>query len=179
MKIGGRIVLLCLSMVFVLTFGARAAQAQLPVNLSGYEIFPGVECTIGTGEATCGVTFTGWTGGNGPVEGGWRRFPGDRQGLWSANINYAGTAAFGSAVQLLGGRWKIGFRNGTVISGHITGGNVHWPQTVNASLGCGNGIATVTAFLTIADAPATFEGCLHDLPVGNAIPPKAWGTLSW
>jgi hypothetical protein len=32
-------------------------------------------------------------------------------------------------------------------------------------------------FRTKQDAPASFVGCLHDLPAGSVVPPKIWGTF--
>jgi len=39
-------------------------------------------------------------------------------------------------------------------------------------------VAKVIAFFkTRHGAPASFVGCLHDLPAGSVIPPKIWGTF--
>lgn len=171
------------SMVILATlaFGfsfAGNARAQLPVNLSGYEFFLGVDCFIGGQAATCGVRFGGWTGGDGAVASGWTRPPGDRDGLWDANVNYSGKAGFGNTAALLGGMWTVYFRNGITVSGAVTGGSVQWPPTSSDNIGCGTAVATVSASLNLTTGgAATFTGCLHDLPAFAVIPPKAWGSI--
>jgi hypothetical protein len=55
---------------------------------------------------------------------------------------------------------------------------VTWPASLHDDLGCGGGVAKVHAlFKTTKDEPASFVGCLHDLPAGSVIPPKIWGTF--
>jgi hypothetical protein len=174
-----------IALVGVVLLGATATLAQPPlaVNVSGYEFFPGVPCTLDTEPTTCGVTFGGWTGGAGAVAGGWVPFPGNRLGFWKAKIDRQGTAAFGSAVTIVGGTWRLALRQGItfiVLSGIMTGGTVQWP-TPGGNLTCGTNVARVTANLLVTElgsTPATFNGCLHDLPIGTILPPEIWGTIA-
>src|SRR6266852_1007782 len=170
-------VLTCLWASVALAFASQPALAQFPVNVSGYEVFLGVDCTINNEPATCGVRFGGWTGGSGAVPGGWTRFPGDREGFWTANVNYNGKAGFDKTVTLLGGSWELLFKNGTVVQGTVSAGNVQWPAATG-DLGCGTGVAKITASLAVKGGGAAgFVGCLHDLPAGTVVPPKVWGTF--
>jgi hypothetical protein len=165
--------------VGLLSLGATSALAHTPpINLSGYEIFLGVTCPTGT----CGTTFSGWTGGSGPVAEGWQPFPGDSQGLWKATVNHTGGAGFGNTVILLSGRWQIVFTDKHVLFGKVTGGTVVWPPQQGDDIGCGVNVAKVTAALAISPlaggGTATMAACLHDLPAGTVIPPTVWGTFS-
>jgi hypothetical protein len=175
------------SLIGLLLFCATSARAQttFDLNVSGYELFPGIDCIRNNGPATCGVTFGGWTGGGGAVAGGWRKFPGNRHGFWEATLERQGTAAFGSSVTVLGGSLKLALRAGATflfLSGSVTGGSVQWPSQ-GGTLGCGTNVALVAVELRMADlgnvnVSATFNGCLHDLPAGSIIPPTIWGTLT-
>lgn len=69
---------------------ASAAADLLPERVSGYEYFIGIPCTIDGQAATCDVQFAGWTGSGGQVADGWREFPGNGQGTWTAIIDYKG-----------------------------------------------------------------------------------------
>jgi hypothetical protein len=161
----------------ILALTSQPALAQLNVYVSGYEVFLGVTCTINNEPATCGVQFSGWTGGSGQVAGGWTSFPGNGEGYWTANVNYSGKAGFGNTATLLGGSWELLFRNGTVFKGTVSAGAVTWPAQ-NSDIGCGTNVATITATLAVkGDGTATFAGCLHDLPVFTVIPPKIWGSF--
>jgi len=157
-----------------------ASAAPLPVNLSGYEFLLGTSCTINGQAATCGVAFGGWTGGHGPVAtGGWTPFPGNDEGLWKATIEYVGKAEFGSHVEVAGGSFDVLFRNGTTVTGKVTGGSVMWPPAGH-NTGCGTDVAVVSvnvAFRGAVTGSGLFRGCLHDLPAGSVIPPKIWGSL--
>jgi hypothetical protein len=167
-----------LAMAAGLALFAGAANAQISVNLSGYEVFLGVNCYIGGQPATCGVRFGGWTGGDGAVADGWTRFPGDRQGLWDANVNYTGSAGFNHTANLVGGLWNVFLRDGSIVTGVVNSGAVTWPPTANDDIGCGKAVATVLANLTLkTGGGASFNGCLHDLPAFTVIPPKVWGTI--
>jgi hypothetical protein len=154
----------------------------LTLNVSGYELFPGIDCTLDNEPATCGVTFGGWTGGSGAVAGGWTRFPGNRHGFWAVTLDRQGTAAFGSIVNILSGTLTLALKaDGTflLLSGSVSDGIVKWPPQ-GGTLGCGIDVALVDVNLqitTLGNAPATFKGCLHDLPAGSIIPPPIWGTL--
>ena len=107
---------------------------------------------------------------------------GKRGGFWSATIDRKGEAGFGSAVTIEGGTWKLLLRAGFTfvkLSGVVLGGTVVWPAHP-ADLGCGTSVAKVTAELSVTElggAPASFNGCLHDLPAGAIIPPLVWGTF--
>ena len=83
------------------------ALASPPVPVSGYEIFLGYNCTIKGEAATCGATFSGWTGET--SSGGWLAFPGTEQGTWSIRANYTGQPEFGGSVTLVGGSWRFLF----------------------------------------------------------------------
>jgi hypothetical protein len=171
-------IVLALLTIVLANIGSDALAHRPPVNVSGYEIFLGTGCTIGGQPSACGVTFSGWIGGDGQVPDGWEAFPGDFEGLWQARINYTGQAGFGSTVVILGGRWSIFFLDGHSLSGPVIGGTVQWPFDEFADIGCGVGIGVVEVDLLIArGGAATFKGCLHDLPAGTVIPPMVWGVF--
>jgi len=155
-----------------------ASTIAARLNLSGIEFFPGLPCGTGNEHLKCGAHFVGWSGGSGHVPNGWVPFPGDEKALWQANVNFQGEVAFGSTVNLLKGRLELLLRREKLLSETVTNGTVVWPPFVTSDLGCGEGVAKVTAFFTAKhDAPASFVGCLHDLPAGSVIPPKIWGTF--
>jgi hypothetical protein len=106
-------------------------------------------------------------------------FPGDGKAVWEANVAYEGDAAFGKTVELVkGSRLELLEQNNKLLSEIVTEGTVTWPASTNDDLGCGRGVAKVHAlFRTKQDAPASFVGCLHDLPAGSVVPPKIWGTF--
>jgi hypothetical protein len=128
------------------------------------------------------VTFGGWTGGEGAVADGWTAFPGTRGGFWSATIDRKGETDLGSSVTIDGGTWKLLLRAGFTfvkLSWVVLGGTVEWPAHTR-DLGCGTSVAKVAAELLVTElggAPASFDGCLHDLPAGAIIPPLVWGTF--
>lgn len=163
------------AMIFGFAFPA-VAQAPLPINLSGYEFRLGTPCTINGEAGKCGVQFGGWTGGGGQEADGWTPFPGNRKGLWEAEVNYTGAPDFGATVDLKSGSFDLLFKHGRPVSGTVTGGMVQWPQS-DGDLGCGTAVAKVTVYLTIGGSPHSFDGCLHDLPAGTIIPPTIWGVL--
>jgi hypothetical protein len=150
--------------------------------MSGYEFLLGHSCTIGGQPGTCGVQFGGWTGGGGSTAGGWTHFPGDGRGLWSATINYIGTASFGDgtnphSVTVIGGNYDVLFKTPVRnVFGAVTTGTVTWPPTSSSDVGCGIGVASVLIYLT--GGASSFQGCLHDLPAGSVIPPQIWGELN-
>jgi hypothetical protein len=149
-------------------------NAQPGINLSGYELLLGSNCMIDGQAGKCGVHFVGWTGGGGPIANGWTPFPGDRRGLWDAEINYIGSVNFGSAVELESGKFDVLFKTGQIITGNIDDGStVTWPS-MNSDLGCGKNVAKV---IVTQNGNPLFTGCLHDLPAGTVIPPTIWGTL--
>jgi hypothetical protein len=163
--------------LLVLLFGTTAAGASVAVNVSGYEIFLGQNCVLGGVPATCGTTFTGWTGETG--SGGWRPFPGTGLGIWSLQINYTGQPSFNGGVNIVGGKWHFAFINGLVLQGNVLNGTVTWPDE-GGSIGCGTNVAVGTANLTIASGgTVALQGCLHDLPKFSVIPPTIWGTYSF
>jgi hypothetical protein len=150
-----------------------------PQPVSGYEIFLGYNCTIKGEAATCGATFSGWTGGTGQNSGGWVPFPGTEHGTWSIRVNYSGQPAFGNSVNIVGGTWSFLFFNGTFLHGKVVSGTVTWPQEGTSSV-CGLDVAVAEAHLSVAGgSPTTVTGCLHDLPKGSVIPPKIWGTFNF
>jgi len=154
------------------------ALAAAPVPVSGYEIFLGDNCVIKGTPATCGATFTGWTGVTG--SGGWLPFPGTRGGAWSLQVNYTGQPMFNGSVTIVGGKWSFFFFDGTVLYGKVISGTVTWPADANTSIGCGDGVAVGEASLTLAGAgDASLTGCLHDLPKGAVIPPTVWGSFNF
>jgi hypothetical protein len=164
-----------------LAFGNVAASAAaLPVDVSGYELLLGTSCTIFSQAGTCGVEFSGWTGGEGQTANGWTRFPGTRQGLWKASVNYIGRPQFGGSVDVVGGNFDLLFTNGTVVSGNVGSGMITWPAEGSTTGGCGTDEATVSVNIGFTHGVAgggLFVGCLHDLPAGTVIPPRIWGTL--
>jgi hypothetical protein len=150
-----------------------------PQNVSGYEIFLGYKCTIKGEAATCGATFSGWTGGTGQNSGGWVSFPGTGLGTWSIRVNYTGQPAFGSSVNIVGGTWSFLFFGGNFLHGKVLSGTVTWPQEGMASV-CGLNVAVAEANLSVAGgSTTTVTGCLHDLPKGSVIPPQIWGTFNF
>lgn len=170
------VVALMMVMVFAWKF-APGVKAQSSTNLSAYEFLLGSPCTIDGEAGKCGVSFGGWMGGGGPVAGGWTPFPGNRQGLWDAEINYTGSPDFNGSVTVRSGTFDLYFKGGKTLSGTVTGGTVSWPTSSSDNeYGCGDGVAQVTVQVTTGSS-LTFKGCLHDLPAGSVIPPKIWGTL--
>ena len=172
------VVAVLLLVVFAWKF-APGVKAAPSTNLSAYEFLLGSPCTIDGDAGKCGVAFGGWMGGNGYVANGWAPFPGNKQGLWDAEINYTGSPDFGSSVSVRSGSFDLYFKNGTTISGTVTGGSVFWPtSSSNNEYGCGDGVAAVLVNVNVTTGPSmAFLGCLHDLPAGSVIPPKIWGTL--
>jgi hypothetical protein len=170
--------LIAVSFVAVLALKfASTVRAQRSINLSGYEFLLGTSCSINGQAGKCGVEFGGWTGGSGPGPNGWTPFPGNKQGLWDAEINYTGSPDFGATVNLQSGSFDVLFKTGRTISGTITGGTVMWPAITDGTvgdLGCGTGVAIVSVNLNTG---GSFNGCLHDLPAGTVIPPTIWGKL--
>ncbi len=167
-----------------MTLGAAPALAGagFPVNVSGFEYSLGSNCNLAGAPATCGVQFGGWTGGNGPVAGGWTSFPGNGYGLWKANINYLGKAAFGGSVAVVGGSFDVLFVNGYTVQGVVVSKDsvVSWPATQFFDVGCGMGVAKVQVnviYTRGSYGQGSFKACLHDLPAGSVIPPKIWGQL--
>lgn len=162
--------------VFVLLFlNASRVWADLdPVNVAGYEAFPGLPCQSDDEDRTCGVRFYGWLGGEGAVPDGWLAYTG--KGRVVVRINYVGQPGFGSQVTITDGTWRLA-DHGPLDSGTMTSGTVTWP-TAEEDMGCGVGIATVEAALADGEF-SRFTGCLHDFDVndGVAIPPKIWGTF--
>jgi hypothetical protein len=160
---------------FVTKFASTIAAR---LNLSGVEFFAGHPCTIGGQHATCGAHFVGWSGGGGHEPTGWVPFPGDEKALWEADINYEGQVAFGKTIDLLKGRLELLLQRQRLLSEILTNGTVVWPPSATGNLGCGEGVGRVTAYFTTKQgAPASFVGCLHDLPAGSVLPPKIWGTF--
>jgi hypothetical protein len=157
-----------------------ASAASLPLNVSGYEFLLGTPCMISvTQPGTCGVAFSGWTGGLGQKPNGWAHFPGTGQGLWKASANYIGKAGFGGSVQVVAGKFDLLFTDGTVVQGNVGSGTITWPAE-GAGIGCGIDVAKISVSIGFTHGVAgsgSFEGCLHDLPAGTVIPPKIWGTL--
>jgi hypothetical protein len=165
------------SALLIVLVGTALASPQ-PV--SGYEIFLGYDCTIKGEAATCGATFSGWTGGSGQNSGGWVPFPGTEQGTWSIRVNYTGQPAFGNSVNIVGGTWSFLFFSGTFLHGKVVSGTVTWPTVQNPDIGCGDGVAVAEAHLSVAGGSTTpVNGCLYDLPKGSVIPPKIWGTFNF
>lgn len=171
--------------VGLFVFGAQSVRADSLLNfpVSGYELFPGLDCERDSAPATCGATFSGWVGGDGAVEGGWSPFPGTRQGFWEATIDRRGLAAFGNTVTVLSGTITLALKQHhkfLLLTGKVSTGSVQWPVQGETSV-CGTNIATVALDLVIPEldnAPATFDGCLHDLPAGSVLPPTIWGTFT-
>ena len=171
----------------VLTGRAFADQSLF----SGNEIFPGVNVS----GVTTGATFSGWTY-NCPTEGdcqplffgGWSPLNSNlTQGLVSGSLNYKGTPGFPkncvgdgcmNTVQIIGGKWSWNEQNGTVLSGRVLFGMATWPGGSQASLGCGNGVATFSIEIGLGDGPTlegNFQGCLDDQSA--VLPPKIWGKV--
>jgi hypothetical protein len=156
----------------------KAQPIPVPVfDLSGYELLLGKKCTIAALAGKCGVEFAGWTGGGGQSPTGWEALPGNKGGLWSAELNYTGTPDFGESVTVQSGEFNLLLKGEPAISGTITGGSVTWPDE-NTSSSCGTNVATVSVEVNSTVGYLVFTGCLHDLPVFSEIPPKIWGSLT-
>jgi hypothetical protein len=157
-----------------------AASADLlPERVSGYEYFIGTACTIDGQPATCDVQFAGWTGSGGQVANGWKAFPGNGQGTWTATVDYKGKPKFGGQVALLGGNFNLLFTDGKAVLGKVTSGTITWPARGQTTI-CGTNVAVVTMnvrYRAGATGLGLFRGCLHDLPFGSILPPKIWGRL--
>ena len=164
----------------ILALSIVAASADLlPERVSGYEYFIGTPCTIEGQPATCDVQFAGWTGSGGQVANGWRPFPGNGQGTWTATADYKGKPKFGGKVQLLDGNFDLLFADGKSVLGRVTGGTITWPAAGQSTI-CGMEVAVVSInvrYRVGATGRGLFQGCLHDLPFGKILPPKIWGTL--
>src|SRR3712207_1050880 len=93
-----------IALIGVLMLGTAYAMAAT-LNISGYETSAGQVCSIDGQPGTCDTTFSGWTGGTGPVAGGWTPYPGDGQGSWTTSVNYTGMPGLGSMVVIRGGSW--------------------------------------------------------------------------
>lgn len=176
-----RVKLLAIASAVTMVLALSLAAAPIPPpfhNISGYEFLLGTPCTIESFPGTCGVSFLGWVGGKGAVPKGWMAYPGNTQGLWEATVNYIGSPAFDSQVQVAGGVFDLLFKHQPAIEATVTGGTVTWPADATTDSGCGRGVATVDLALSSGPGgPTSFEGCLHDLPAGSVIPPKIWGSL--
>lgn len=164
----------------VLTLSIVAASADLlPERVSGYEYFIGTPCTIDGQPATCDVKFGGWTGSGGQVANGWRAYPGNGQGTWTASVDYKGKPKFGGQVQLLGGDFDLMFTDGNAVLGRVISGTITWPAAGQSTI-CGTEVAVVSMTVRYrvgATGRGLFRGCLHDLPFGSVLPPKIWGRL--
>jgi hypothetical protein len=164
----------------VLTLSVASASADLlPERVSGYEYFIGIPCTIDGQGATCDVQFAGWTGSGGQVPNGWRPFPGNGHGTWTAIIDYKGKPKFGGHVELLDGNFDLTFTDGKAVLGRVTGGTITWPAKGQSTI-CGTDVAVVSMnvkYRVGATGTGLFRGCLHDLPFGSVLPPKIWGRL--
>jgi beta-propeller repeat-containing protein len=164
------------SNAFVSKIGSTITER---LNLSGDEFSVGHPCMLDGHAATCGAHFVGWSGGTGHVANGWVAFPGDGKAVFEANVAYEGDVAFGKTVELVkGGKLELLLTPNKLLSEIVTEGTVTWPVSVYDDLGCGGGVAKVRAlFTTTKDEPASFVGCLHDLPAGSVLPPTIWGTF--
>jgi hypothetical protein len=111
-RLNARRLVLCTA---VLAFFLGTAAAEVSVPVSGYEVFLGQNCVVGSSPATCGATFTGWTGET--STGAWRAFPGTGLGVWTLQINYTGQPQFNGSVTIVGGKWHFLFINGLQLQG--------------------------------------------------------------
>jgi hypothetical protein len=151
----------------VFTGPAAQAHGAHRTAFSGYELSAGHS----DGSTTRGASFGGWA-----HDGeGWLPPAGGGQSSWAAIVDYSGTAGLHSAVILTGGYWAWRAVDGTVHAGTVRDGRVVWPDTRVHDIGCGAGIARISANL----APeGTLSGCLDDSHIPQVFPPKAWGTLN-
>ena len=110
---------------------------------------------------------------------GWKPFPGNGQGMWTATIDYKGRPKFGGQVTLLDGNFDLMFTDGKAVLGRVTGGTITWPAAGQSTI-CGREVAVVSMnvrYRVGATGRGLFQGCLHDLPFGSVLPPKIWGRL--
>lgn len=113
---------LSIATAFLLGNAALAQPAPVVVPASGYELSIGRDCVVGGVPATCGATFTGWTGETNT--GDWLKFPGTGQGTWLVLINYTGQPAFNGSVNIVGGSWLFFLKNGGILGGTVNSGTV-------------------------------------------------------
>jgi hypothetical protein len=152
--------------------GGAAALAALATGFSGYEISPGSAC----GDQTCGTTFAGWTNAAGSS---WVPRRQSNGGHWLARINYRGTPGIGRSVEITGGSFAWVEANGTAHYGPITGGTVTWPSSLSENIGCGAGVARVSATIAEGATPGSITGCLDDTHIRQGVfPPRIWGALT-
>lgn len=169
---------LSIATALLLVNAALAQPGPVVVPASGYELSIGRDCVVGGVPATCGATFTGWTGETNT--GDWLKFPGTGLGTWLVLINYTGQPAFNGSVNIVGGSWLFILKNGGILGGTVNSGTVRWPIDEGSSSRCGIGVASIDAHLSrLNGKPVTLTGCLHDLPKGAVIPPKVWGAFSF
>ena len=161
-----------------LILSATPTGAQTTASLiAGYEVAVGAPCTVAGQAATCGTSFVGWTGGTGPVPGGWAPLPG-RGGAWTVSIDYVGTPGIGGGVTLLGGSWSLTM-SGSTRSGTVARGTVTWPSRLTSDVGCGAGIAKVTAVLQVTGGGSgSVRTCLDDTHLATVFPPQIWGAFT-
>ncbi len=173
-----RKLMLTVALVGAFVVSAATVLAATTIqNLSGYETSAGGPCKIAGEAGTCGVTFSGWTGGSGAEAGGWA-FPGDGQGVWNAKIDYTGTPGTVEGILIKRGSWKLSYKITPRINvtGTVTGGAVIWPA---AGGDCGVNVATVSVSATGVglSGPQIFTGCLDDRP--TTFPPRIWGAFAY
>ncbi|HZT08872.1 MAG TPA: hypothetical protein VFC51_17750 [Chloroflexota bacterium] len=155
---------------------ARAAD-RTPIFVSGYEVSAGRACVVAGLAGNCGVTFGGWIGGAGPVSNGWAAFRGGPI-AWVVIVNYSGAAGLGHAVVINEGTWTLSTGSAT-LNGQLSQGAVTWPADASADLGCGKGVALVTAaLLTSRSQVGSVSACLDDTHLATVFPPRLWGGLA-
>lgn len=171
--------LIAILAVLLVALWPLSALAAPSVNISGLEVFPGIP----NGDKVYGTSFVGWVAGSGAVPGSWAPCTTGHCGAWTVAINYRdpnGTGIGKGPATVLTGVWflRTPNPNGYSYSGRVTGGTVTWPSTLagaGADIGCGDGVATVTA--SLSGGANSFGSCLDD--THGLIPPPIWGTISF
>jgi hypothetical protein len=159
------------------------AKSHFPVHLSGTEPSTGHP----EGDVQVDVTFEGWVGGTGAVPDtdgdgpvGRVAHPGEG-GHWKIVVDHCCPSTFEArrVVSILDGSWELQFPDGRRFSGGVEMGIVRFPKDLGEDIGCGPGVAQVSAILRDADEghekARRANACLDDLRGLDPIP--IWGTI--
>lgn len=175
-----RLIAILAVLFFALWPLSALAASDFQANISGLEVFPGIQ----SGGNVNGTTFVGWFYGIGPGAGGWASCPRVFScGDWTVVINYSdpnGTGIGKGPATILSGGWFLMLPNGHSYSGTVTGGAVTWPTSLSTGIGCGGGVATVSAGLSFrSGGTGSVQGCLNDTHPTTIFPPHIWGTINF
>lgn len=103
------------------------------------------------------------------------------RGAWFISANFVGNPGIVSgnrnSVTVIGGRWYLEGTDGTRQDGNLLRGTVTWPASLDVSIGCGPGVAMLSATLSHNGFKPAGEisGCIDDTHLDQVYPPKVWG----